>query len=342
MIKTLLNTLYVQTQGSYLRLDHETVVVEQEGEKVLQVPLHHIGSIVLFGNVLLSPFLLAKCTSLGISVIWYDTYGRFVARATGKTSGNVLLRRAQHELLNDEERVLKLASRFVIGKLRNCRSVLQRAVRDYPESRAVLEDAIQQLERSIREAERQKTLNGLRGVEGFASSVYFEAFTALLRADDEFFAFELRTRRPPRDPINACLSFAYSILTQDCISALEGVGLDPQIGYLHTLRPGRPALALDLIEEFRAYLADRFILTLINRRQLTKDDFDFRPGGAVLLNEKGRRTFLGAYQKRKQEEIQHPLLQQKVPIGLLLHVHARLLARYLRGDMEDYIPFTMR
>ncbi|GGK34665.1 CRISPR-associated endonuclease Cas1 1 [Caldalkalibacillus thermarum] len=342
MIRTLLNTLYVQTQGSYLRLDHETVIVEYEGEKVLQVPLHHIGTIVVFGNVLISPYLLGKCITQGIAVIWYDAYGRFLARAVGRTSGNVLLRRAQHHVLTDEKRVMQIASRFVAGKLRNSRTVLQRAIRDYPERRPSLEKAVKQLDQSIREVDKQATLNELRGLEGYASSVYFEAFTSLLRTDDDFFAFELRSRRPPRDPINACLSFAYSILTQDCISALEGVGLDPQIGYLHTLRPGRPALALDLIEEFRPYLADRFVLTLINRKQLSKSDFDMRPGGAVLLNEKGRRTFLASYQKRKQEEIQHPIINQRVPLGLLPHVHARLLARYLRGDIEHYVPFIMR
>lgn len=342
MIKTLLNTLYVQRQGSYLRMDHETVIVEHEGEKALQVPLHHIGTIVVFGNVLISPYLLGKCMNLGIAVIWYDAYGRFLARAVGRTSGNVLLRRAQHQVLTDEKQVLKLASRFVSGKIRNSRSVLQRAIRDYPDCRPLLEKAVRQLDQCIRDVNKQVTLNELRGLEGYASSVYFEAFTSLLRTDDDFFAFELRSRRPPRDPINACLSFAYSMLIQDCISALEGVGLDPQIGYLHTLRPGRPALALDLIEEFRAYLADRFVLTLINRKQLSKSDFDMRPGGAVLLNEKGRRTFLAAYQKRKQEEIQHPIINQRVPLGLLPHVHARLLARHLRGDVADYVPFIMR
>ncbi|CCQ93016.1 CRISPR-associated endonuclease Cas1 1 [[Clostridium] ultunense Esp] len=342
MIKTILNTLYVQTQGSYLHLDHETVIVEQEGEKALQVPLHHIGTIVMFGNVLISPYLLGRCTDQGISVIWYDVYGRFSARAVGRTNGNVLLRRAQHQVLNDEKRALKLASRFVIGKLRNSRSVVQRAIRDYPDSKPLLEKAAKQLNQCIRDVDKQVTIDELRGVEGYGSSVYFEAFSSLLRTDDDFFDFELRSRRPPRDPINACLSFAYSMLTQDCISALEGVGLDPQIGYLHTLRPGRPALALDLIEEFRAYLADRFVLTLINRKQLSKSDFDMRPGGAVLLNEKGRRTFLAAYQKRKQEEIHHPIINQRVPLGLLPHVHARLLARYLRGDVADYVPFIMR
>ncbi|WP_028986364.1 type I-C CRISPR-associated endonuclease Cas1c [Thermicanus aegyptius] len=342
MIKTILNTLYVQTQGSYLHLDHETVIVEQEGEKALQVPLHHIGTIVMFGNVLISPYLLGRCTDQGISVIWYDVYGRFSARAVGRTNGNVLLRRAQHQVLNDEKRALKLASRFVIGKLRNSRSVVQRAIRDYPDSKTSLEKAAKQLNQCIRDVDKQVTIDELRGVEGYGSSVYFEAFSSLLRTDDDFFVFELRSRRPPRDPINACLSFAYSMLTQDCISALEGVGLDPQIGYLHTLRPGRPALALDLIEEFRAYLADRFVLTLINRKQLSKSDFDMRPGGAVLLNEKGRRTFLAAYQKRKQEEIHHPIINQRVPLGLLPHVHARLLARYLRGDVADYVPFIMR
>ncbi len=342
MIKTLLNTLFVQTQGSYLRLDHETLIIEQEGERVLQVPLHHIGAIFLFGNVLLSPFLLGKCTSLGITIVWYDAYGRFMARAVGRTNGNVLLRRAQHEVLNDGDHVLTLASRFVMGKIRNCRTLLQRAIRDYPDNGILLEKAVKELNSSLHHVDKQSSLNELRGVEGYASSVYFDALSHLIRTDDDFFLFELRSRRPPRDPINACLSLAYSILTQDCVSALEGVGLDPQIGYLHSLRPGRPALALDLIEEFRAYLADRFILTLINRKQLSREDFEPRPGGSVLMSEKGRRTFLVALQKRKQEEVYHPVIKQKVPIGLLPHVHSRLLARYLRGDVSDYVPFVMR
>ncbi|KDE46596.1 CRISPR-associated protein Cas1 [Geobacillus sp. CAMR12739] len=343
MIKVLLNTLYVQTQQSYIRLDHETIVVEVEGAKTLQVPIHHIGAIVMFGHVSISPYLLGKCVNQGVSVIWYDAYGRFLARATGRTNGNVLLRRAQHQLLEDEKRMLHIASRFVSGKIRNSKSVLQRAMRDYPEQRARLEQSVKQLDQSLRNIGKQSTLDELRGVEGYASSVYFEAFASLIRSDEDgFFAFTVRSRRPPRDPVNACLSFAYSILTQDCISALEGVGLDPQIGYLHALRPGKPSLGLDLVEEFRPYLADRFVLTLINRRQLDKSDFDMRPGGAVFLNEKGRKTFLAAYQKRKQEEIQHPIINQKVPLGLLPHVHARLLARHLRGDIAEYTPFIMR
>ncbi|MED3721387.1 CRISPR-associated endonuclease Cas1 [Geobacillus stearothermophilus] len=271
MIKVLLNTLYVQTQQSYIRLDHETIVVEVEGAKTLQVPIHHIGAIVMFGHVSISPYLLGKCVNQGISVIWYDAYGRFLARATGRTNGNVLLRRAQHQLLENEKKMLHIASRFVSGKIRNSKSVLQRAMRDYPEQRARLEQSVKQLDQSLRNIGKQSTLDELRGVEGYASSVYFEAFASLIRSDEDgFFAFTVRSRRPPRDPVNACLSFAYSILTQDCISALEGVGLDPQIGYLHALRPGKPSLGLDLVEEFRPYLADRFVLTLINRRQLDK------------------------------------------------------------------------
>lgn len=333
----LLNTLYVQTQGAYLRLEGETVRVEVEGELRLQVPLHHLDGIGVFGNVLLSPFLLHRCAQDGREVVWYTEAGRFQARLSGPVSGNVLLRRAQHRAL--DERPQELARFFVEGKLKNARLVLQRAVRERGETPR-LRLALEEHARALQALSRAQTLEEVRGLEGQAAAAYFLAFPDLISNPD--FSFSGRNKRPPRDPVNALLSFVYALLATQCTAALEGVGLDPQVGYLHALRPGRNALALDLMEEFRSWWADRLVLTLVNRRQVDPKHFDFRPGGAVLLNEEGRRVVITAFQKRRQETVQHPLFKEAIPVGLLPHVQARLLARYLRGDIPAYPPFVGR
>lgn len=338
----LLNTLYVQTQGAYLRLDHDTLRAEAEGKELIQVPLHHLGGIAVFGNVLLSPFLIHRCAEDQRTITWYGTNGRFRGRLHGPTTGNVLLRRAQHDAHARPDHALALAKRFVGGKIRNGRHVLQRGLRDGVPSSAAgdTETALATLAELAVQADAARTLDELRGIEGNAAAAYFAAFPQLLRVPE--ISFEGRNRRPPRDPANALLSFAYTLLANECASACEGVGLDPQVGFLHALRPGRAALALDLMEELRHPLADRAVLTLLNRRQITRDHFEDRPGGAVLLNDEGRREFLRHWQTRKQEEIQHPILSARVPLGLLPHVQARLLARHLRGDTETYAPFLAR
>ncbi len=344
MLHQLLNTLFVQTQGAYARLDHETLKLEVEREVMLQMPLQHLGGMVLFGNILLSPFLLHRFAEDGRSIVWLSKTGRFKGRLAGPTSGNVLLRRAQYEAQADPYRVAAIARNVVAGKVRNARTVVQRSAREAtaPEDRTALESAVKALGWSLRDAGRAKSVAEVRGIEGQAGRVYFDALTRMVRSDREEYAWTGRNRRPPRDRMNALLSFVYALVLGDCVSACEGVGLDPQFGYLHALRSGRPSLALDLMEELRPILADRLVFTLINRRQVRPGDFEERPGGAVYLGESGRKTVLVAYQKRKQEESLHPVLGQQVPLGLVPHVQARLLARHLRGDVEAYMPFTPR
>ena len=338
MIQTILNTLFVQTQGAYLHLDHDTVKIEAEKELLLQVPLHHLKGIALFGNVLISPFLLHRCAHDGLDIVWFNVRGRFQGRLSGPTSGNVLLRTAQYDKAGQIQPALLLAKRFVEGKVRGACMVLNRGYRDYGDG--YLKEISNEMSLSLRGLTNKKTIDEVRGVEGMAANRYFAAFAKLIRNPD--FAFVGRIKRPPRDRVNAILSFTYTLLANDCASALEAVGLDPQVGFLHALRPGKPSLALDLMEEFRAAFSDRLVLTLINREQLQKNDFDERPGGAILLNETGRRTLLVAYQKRKQEEVVHPLFKKHVAIGQLPYIQARLLARHIRGDLDDYQPYRWK
>ena len=341
-MRHLLNTLYVMTQGAYLHLEGETLVVEIERQKRLQVPLHHLGSVVIFGDIMVSPAALHRCADDGRGVVLLDRHGQFKARLEGPLSGNILLRQAQHRAAATQ--ALELARAFVAGKLRNARQIVLRGARDSGNDtdREALRQSGRLLAGHIRRLPSAATLDEARGVEGDGARVYFSAVRYLIRADArEAFSFERRTRRPPLDRFNALLSFLYTLLVHDCRTALESVGLDAQLGFLHAVRPGRPALALDLMEEFRP-LADRLALTLINRGQLTEKDFEARPGGAVYLSETGRKTVLAAYQQRKQEEIGHALLQQPAPVGLLPHIQARLLARALRGDVEGYLPFLIR
>ena len=344
-MKQLLNTLFVTTPNAYLRLEGETVCVDVEREKKLQVPLHHLGGIVTFGEVLLTPTLIRRCANDGRSVVLLDRHGQFSARVEGPVNGNILLRQAQYRAASDLTTTLAVARACVAGKLRNSRYVLLRGARD---TRAdtdaqALRQAAKVLANHVRQLPTTTNLDMLRGLEGDAARVYFAAIPHVMRADQRVtFHFTQRSRRPPLDRFNALMSFLYTLLTTDCRSALEGVGLDPQLGFLHAIRPGRPALALDLLEEFRPVLADRLALTLVNRGQLTAEHFEPRAGGAVYLNAEGRKVVLSAYQQRKQEEVTHPVLEQTVPIGLLPHVQARLLARMLRGDMEGYIPFLSR
>jgi CRISPR-associated protein Cas1 len=340
----LLNTLYVTTPDAYLRLEGETVCVMIEDQKRLQVPLHHLGSFVLF-DAMLSPALLGRCAKDGRSVVWLDRSGRFWARLEGPVNGNILLRQAQHRAADDAGRTLALARYTVAGKLRNSRQVLLRGARetDNPAERESLAQAARHIGNQIRKLPQVENLDSLRGFEGEVASTYFEAVPLLMKASVRAaFPFSTRNRRPPRDRFNALLSFLYALALADCRAALETVGLDPQLGFLHVVRPGRPALALDLQEEFRAPLCDRLALALVNRGQLQPKDFDEREGGAVLLNDTGRKTVIAAYQARKQETLRHPVLETDLPIGLLAQIQARLLARFLRGDVEHYVPFLIR
>lgn len=343
-MKTLLNTLYVQSQGAYLHLDHETLQVKLEGRLRLQVPLHHLGAIVVFGDSLLSPSLLDRCAADGRAVTWLSFTGRFRARLEGPVSGNVLLRRAQHACLDQLDRTLDVAKHLVAGKVKNQRSSVLRSVRDAESAsdQEALGETARLMAHILENLPQAPDLDTLRGWEGEAAHAYFSTFIRMIRAARDDFAVTERTRRPPLDPVNALLSFLYALLLSDCLAAAQGVGLDPQVGFLHALRPGRPSLGLDLMEELRPVLADRLALTLINRRQVAISDFDKRPGGAVLLNERGRKKVVTAYQERKQEEVFHHGVQQQTPLGLIPHLQARLLARHLRGELAAYPPYLHR
>lgn len=340
----LLNTLYVTIQGTYLHLDHETLKLEKEGKLLLQVPLHHIGGVVVFGNVLVSPFSIGKLSEQGKSLVFLSWSGRFKARVQGPVSGNVLLRRAQHQAYQDPDRSLEISKAIVAGKIQNSRTLTLRAAResrDSSDSNALTQTS-GYLKALLQHLKTTTDIKQVRGFEGSAARAYFSTFTNMIKADREFFKFERRTRRPPRDAINCLISFIYTLLLNDCTSAIESVGLDPQVGFLHELRPGRPSLALDLMEELRSIWADRLTLALVNRKQIQPDDFEIRPGGSVRLKDKPKKILISAYQERKQDEITHPFLDRKTPFGLVPHLQARILARHLRGDIDAYIPFISR
>lgn len=340
----LLNTLYVTTPESYLHLENDTVRIEVEHETRLRVPLHHVGSIVCFGNVLLSTPLMHRLAESGIGLVLLDGHGRFKARLEGPVSGNVLLRQAQFERSGNPAFALDIARCCVAGKIKNARQVLQRGARESkdPAETATLTRAADDLAAALRALPTATDLDTLRGFEGEAARQYFAGLNLVVRPEArDAFQMDGRSRRPPRDRMNALLSFLYSMLMNDCRSAAEAAGLDPQVGFLHALRPGRAALALDLMEEFRA-IADRLALTLINRGQIGAKDFVEREGGAVLLEGDARKAVVVAWQERKQEELTHPLLEQAVPLGIIPLVQARLLARSLRGEMPEYLPFVIR
>ncbi|PJF46474.1 MAG: subtype I-C CRISPR-associated endonuclease Cas1, partial [Candidatus Thermofonsia Clade 3 bacterium] len=326
---TIQNTLYVMTPNAYAHLENATVRVDVEREKKIQVPLHHIGGLVTFGNVLISPALMHRLADEGKSLVLLDDSGRFKARLEGPVSGNILLRQAQHRQASDPAFSLEFARAIVAGKLKNSRSVLMRGAREACNSHEaeLLTRAADNLAASLRAAKAANDLDTLRGVEGEAARGYFAALNLIVKPQArDSFALNGRTRRPPLDRFNALLSFLYAMLMNDCRSALEAVGLDPQLGFLHAVRPGRAALALDLQEEFRSILADRLALTLINRGQVTADDFDLREGGSVMLNDRGRRKVVTAWQERKQDELTHPLTESKLPLALLPFVQARYMA----------------
>lgn len=344
-MKQHLNTLFITTDGSYVAREGEAVLVRVEKETRLRVPIHTLGGIVCFGRVGLSPSLMGLCGEKGVCISMLSSTGRFLARINGFTSGNVLLRREQFRRADSPDSSVAIARPMLAAKIANARSVLLRHLRDYPQSpnRAVVEQAAAYLTGSIEQVRHAASgLDSLRGIEGDAAGCYFSVFDHLIVAQKENFAFRSRNRRPPLDNINALLSFLYSMLAHDLRSACESVGLDPQVGFLHRDRPGRAGLALDLMEEFRPFLPDRLALSLINRQQVSAGGFKTHDNGAVAMDDATRKTVLVAYQKRKQEEILHPFLGERVSIGLLPHLQARLLARHLRGDLDVYPPFIWK
>ncbi len=342
-----LNTLFVTTQGAWLNKDGENVVVSVDNQERGRVPLHTLGAITGFGRVLISPPLLGACCDAGIAIHYLTEEGRFLARVEGPISGNVLLRRAQYRWADNPARRDGIIKSIVAGKVLNQRTVVARALRDHGETagdatRATLATASDRLGAIVRRLEKPMTGDELRGAEGEAANVYFSVFDHLVLGEKPLFEFCARSRRPPLDAMNALLSFVYALLTSDMRAALESVGLDPAVGYLHVDRPGRPSLALDLVEEFRPFFADRLVLSLVNRRQLSAKDFRRLDNGATLLTDEGRKAVLVAYQERKRDEIQHPFLDEKVTVGLLWFIQAQLLARHIRGDLDAYPPFIWK
>ncbi len=343
-MKRHLNTLYVTTRGAHLGKDGETIVVRANDDLLLRVPFLTIASVVCFGNVSLTPALMAACAEHDVAVAFLSEHGRFLARIIGKTSGNVLLRREQYRRADRDSDTLGIARAIIAGKLVNSRMVLLRGARDRAGSDdvATLTHTAARMAAYLTALESASSLDEARGLEGAAAREYFGAFNALIAQQKETFTFTARSRRPPRDPLNALMSFVYTLVLHDLTAALEIHGLDPAVGFLHRDRPGRVGLALDLMEEFRPWLADRLVLTLINLRQLSESDFTVEETGGVTMTESGRKTVLVAYQKRKQDEVTHPFLNEKTTVGLLPSLQALLLARHLRGDLDGYPPFVWK
>lgn len=341
-MKKVLNTLYVMTQGMGLHHEGETVVAEKDHHVLQRLPIHTLSGIVCLGNIYVSPYLMNLCSERGVCISFLSTSGKFLARVEGPISGNVHLRLAQMRAYEDKLRKSALARNFVIGKVMNARSVLLRRLRDHGEDAKVrlAVDALKASLSRLRDAPPDADI--VRGLEGEAAKEYFGAFNSLLVAQQDVFYIDSRNRRPPRDPMNALLSYLYTLLTHDCRGALEAVGLDPQIGFLHEIRPGRPSLALDLMEEFRAIFADRLALSLVNLKQVCGRDFKVTESGAVQMSDDARKIVLTTWQKRKQDEIVHPFLQERMPLGLAPHYQALMLARFLRGDLDAYPPYIVQ
>lgn len=343
-MKLLLNTLYVTSEDVYLSLDGENVVVNREKEVIARYPLHTLQSIVSFSYAGASPALMGACAERQVGLVFCSPRGKFLARAVGPTQGNVLLRRTQYRVADDPTLSCRVARMMIFGKLYNARWSVERTRRDH----AMRIDEVKfaavsaRLQALLPVVATETSLDHLRGLEGTGAVAYFEVFDDRILSGKDIFSFHGRNRRPPLDPVNAMLSFAYSLLAHDCASALESVGLDAYVGFMHRDRPGRESLALDLMEELRPCMADRFVLTLINNRVMKATDFDFRESGAVLLTDEGRRTFLRHWQEKKRDPLTHPFLEEKMVWGLIPYVQSLLLARYLRGDMEDYPPFLWK
>ncbi len=343
-MKKLLNTLYILTPDRYLSLDGENIVISAEHKEISRMPLHNLESITAFGSAGASPALMGKCAADKRELVFMSRSGKFLARVEGEESGNVLLRRKQYRVADDKNASLSIAKNMIFAKIFNSRWVIERTIRDHP-MRIDTERFHQKsafLYTSVKSARSAANTDELRGIEGEAASVYFSVFDDMILQQKEDFVFDGRSKHPPMDSVNALLSFAYSLLTGMCSSALCSVGLDPYVGFMHTDRPGRRSLALDLVEELRAVICDRFVLMLINKKMIGAKDLTKQENGAVLLNDDGRRTFLTAWQSRKNEQFVHPFLKEKVQWGMLPYVQALLLSRYLRGDLDEYPPFLWK
>jgi CRISPR-associated protein Cas1 len=343
-MKKHLNTLFVTTQGAYLAKEGETVVVKAENEVRLRLPIHTIGGIVCFGNVSCSPFLMGFCAENDVAISFLTEHGRFLARVQGPVSGNVLLRREQYRKADDPGAMAHVTRSVLTGKLANSRTVLQRAIRDHGDkvNSQSLKDVSSRMTYYLERLNEQSEMDALRGMEGDAAHMYFSVFNELITSQKEDFVFEERNRRPPLDNVNSLLSFVYTLTMHDVRSALESVGLDPAVGFLHRDRPGRPGLALDLMEELRPFLADRLVLSLINLKKVQKNGFKKTDTGAVLMSDETRKEVLVTYQNRKQEEIMHPFIGEKIHVGMLFHIQALLFSRFLRGELDAYPPFVWK
>ncbi len=342
-MKRHLNTLYITSDNAFVRKERNTFVVEVHNKKAFQAPIHSIENIVCFGFKPLTPALMAFCAENHVGVSYLSENGKFLARVYGAQQGNVLLRKSQYGMSDSAEESLAIARVIVAAKITNSRALLMRHKRNHPsECSPSLFQAIDALGRRLRKIQLTAGLDELRGYEGECATLYFSVLSELITSQKADFNFRGRNRRPPLDPVNALLSFLYALLVNDVRSALEVVGLDPQVGFLHRIRPGRPSLALDMMETFRAYLGDRVMLNLINLKQVKPGDFDVRESGEVRIRDQARKTVITAYQKRKQEQITHPFLDEKMTVGLLPHIQAQLLARYIRGDIVDYPPFYVK
>lgn len=337
-MRRFLNTLYVTTQKTYLHKKGEAIEVIVDSKIIASIPMINLDSIVCFGNIYVSPFLLGACPEHNITISFLSETGKYLARVQGPVAGNVLLRKQQYRISDNELKSLEVAKYFIIGKIANQKTVLQRAVRDHSEKIDVdkVKDAIVILNRNIEKIENISDLEKLRGIEGDSAEIYFSVFDELITSQKEDFKFDKRNRRPPLDNINAMLSYAYTLLYHDMISVLECVGLDPAVGFMHRDRPGRLSLALDLMEEFRSFFADRIVLSLINRNEITKNDFEITASGAVLMLDETKKKLINAYQKKKETIITHPFVEKKMHLAILFHTQARLLARYVRGDIDGY------
>lgn len=340
-MKKHLNTLFVTTQGAYLAKEGETVAVKIDGKVQLHIPVHTLDGIVCFGQVSCSPFLMGFCAEKDVAISFLTEYGRFLARVQGPVSGNVLLRREQYRWADSEEISADIARSIIIGKISNSRTVIRRVLRDHTEKIDIpsLQTSSDRLKSILMHVRQSLPLDQLRGYEGEAAQVYFGVFDHLITSQKSDFVFHERSRRPPLDRVNCLLSFLYTMVMHDVRSALEAVGLDPAVGFLHRDRPGRAGLALDMMEEFRPFIADRLALSLINVSQVKKKGFKRMESGAVLMDDETRKALLVAYQKRKQDTIIHPFLGEKMPVGLVFHTQALLMARFIRGDIDGYPVF---
>lgn len=340
-MRILLNTLYVTTPEAYLSKDGLNVVISVKQNEIFRIPIHNIEQIVTFGYMGASPGLMKLCADSGVSLTFLSPQGRYISRSQGPTKGNVLLRKAQYKNSDDEIYSLHLCKIFIGGKIQNYRNILRRFIRDNGED-AAIEYAAEELLRCKRKVLNADSIDSVRGIEGEAANTYFSVFSHLLLNQKDDFVFNGRNRRPPKDAINAMLSFVYTLICNDMTAALETVGLDPYVGFMHTLRPGRASLALDMMEELRAYLGDRLVLSLINRKQITIKDFLQQGDNGIIMTDSGRKTILVAWQNRKKEQITHPYLNEKVSIGLLPYIQSMLLARFIRKDLDDYPVFLIK